>query len=156
MQAKILCKLCKAAAEVMNGLDHDGTVLSPYEEVNVEFFYTIEEKHALSILALAVNDMSSEETVLRQSAYQLLLSFVEFSGKILNGSLESNQMWSRASIRKMINNFLLKHMGNAMNKEGTRKKVLMFILLTFLLLIYSSPQVVPPFHFRILSCQLHV
>ncbi|XP_047962279.1 small subunit processome component 20 homolog [Salvia hispanica] len=147
--AKILCKLCKAAAEVMNGLDHDGTVLSPYEEVNVEFFYTIEEKHALSILALAVNDMSSEETVLRQSAYQLLLSFVEFSGKILNGSLESNQMWSRASIRKMINNFLLKHMGNAMNKEGTRKKIWIEFLSE---MVRKLPREAKLYSYRALCC----
>ncbi|XP_042036651.1 uncharacterized protein LOC121782771 [Salvia splendens] len=51
---------------------------------------------------------------------RLLLSFVEFSGEILNAYPEPDRMWSRA----IVNSFLLKHMGNAMNKEGTGKKVL--------------------------------
>ncbi|XP_047962589.1 small subunit processome component 20 homolog isoform X2 [Salvia hispanica] len=116
--ANILRGLNATSAMEMGGLDHD-TVLSTYEKVNVKFFYTIGEKHALPILAHAVHDMSSEEMILRQSAFRLLLSFVEFSGEILNAYPEPDRMWSRA----IVNSFLLKHMGNAMNKEGTGKKV---------------------------------
>ncbi|KAG6388570.1 hypothetical protein SASPL_149999 [Salvia splendens] len=116
--ANILRGLNATSAMEMGGLDHD-TVLSTYEKVNVKFFYTIGEKHALPILAHAVHDMSSEEMILRQSAFRLLLSFVEFSGEILNAYPETDRMWSRA----IVNSFLLKHMGNAMNKEGTGKKV---------------------------------
>ncbi|XP_042033869.1 small subunit processome component 20 homolog [Salvia splendens] len=116
--ANILRGLNATSAMEMGGLDHD-TVLSTYEKVNVKFFYTIGEQHALPILAHAVHDMSSEEMILRQSAFRLLLSFVEFSGEILNAYPEPDRMWSRA----IVNSFLLKHMGNAMNKEGTGKKV---------------------------------
>ena len=130
MQANILRGLNATSAMEMGGLDHD-TVLSTYEKVNVKFFYTIGEKHALPILAHAVHDMSSEEMILRQSAFRLLLSFVEFSGEILNAYPEPDRMWSRA----IVNSFLLKHMGNAMNKEGTGKKVLMFIFSLFRLLL---------------------
>ncbi|KAG6399207.1 hypothetical protein SASPL_140683 [Salvia splendens] len=137
--AKILCKLCQASADVMISLNYDHTVLAPYKEVNVEFFYNIDEKHALPILALALHDMSSEEEILWESAYDLLLSFVEFSGKILNGSLESNQMWSRASIQHMVNSFLLKHMGNAMNKEGTCKKIWIKLLWAMVLKLPNEP-----------------
>ena len=135
MQANILRDRSEASAEVMNGLETPAP--SPYNEVNAEFYYTIEEKHAIPILSLAVHDMSSEDNTLRGNAYRLLIPFVELSGYILNGSLEPNQMWSRARIWFMVDKFLLKHMGNAMNKRGTCKKVLMFILSLFLLLKFQ-------------------
>ncbi|KAH6786084.1 hypothetical protein C2S51_038539 [Perilla frutescens var. frutescens] len=120
--ANILRELNATSAMEMGGLDYD-KVLSAYEKVNANFFYTIEEEHALPILAHAVHDMSSEEMILRQSAFRLLLSFIEFSGEILNGSLESGQIWSRTSILSTVNYFLLKHMGNAMNNQVAVKKV---------------------------------
>ncbi|KAH6788665.1 hypothetical protein C2S51_003671 [Perilla frutescens var. frutescens] len=120
--AKILRELNATCAMEMSGLDYD-KIFSAYEKVNVNFFYTIEGEHALPILAHAVHEMSSEEMILRQSAFRLLLSFIEFSVEILNGSPESDQIWSRASIQSTVNNFLLKHMGNAMNNEDAVKKV---------------------------------
>ncbi|XP_057768678.1 uncharacterized protein LOC130988750 [Salvia miltiorrhiza] len=125
--AKVLRELNATSAMEMGGLDYD-KVLSAYEKVNVNFFYTIEKEHALPVLAHAVNDMSSEEMILRQSAFRLLLSFVEFCGEILSGSLESDEIWSRASIQPIVNNFLFKHMGNAMNKEGASRKVWLDLL----------------------------
>ncbi|KAL6565119.1 hypothetical protein OROMI_016569 [Orobanche minor] len=119
--AKVLRELNATSAMEMGALDYD-KILSDYEKVNVIFFRTIEKDHALPILGHAVNDMSSEEMILRISAFRLLLSFVEFSGEILSGSLEADQIWSRASIQPIVN-FLLKHMGNAMSKEGDGRKV---------------------------------
>ncbi|KAL6564843.1 hypothetical protein OROMI_016293 [Orobanche minor] len=119
--AKVLRELNATSAMEMGALDYD-KILSAYEKVNVIFFCTIEKDHALPILGHAVNDMSSEEMILRQSAFRLLLSFVEFSSEILSGSLEADQIWSRASIQPIVNNFLLKHMGNAMSKEGDGRK----------------------------------
>lgn len=115
----------------MGGLDYD-KILCAYEKVDVKFFYTIQEEHALPILSHAVHDMSSEELILRQSAFRLLLSFIEFSGEILNGSLKSDLIWSEASIQHIVNKFFLKHMGNAMTKEGAVKKVLNLYLQFFL------------------------
>lgn len=107
----------------IGGLDYD-KVICAYDKVTVEFFYTIQEEHALVILAHSVQDMSSEELILRQSAFRLLLNFIEFSGKILDGSLNSSEVWSVAGIQHLANNFILKHMGNAMGKEGAAQKVL--------------------------------
>ncbi|KAL0281893.1 UNVERIFIED_CONTAM: hypothetical protein Sangu_2982500 [Sesamum angustifolium] len=67
--------------------------------------------------------MSSEELILRQSAYRLLLSFIEFSAEILNRSPKSDLIWSEVSIQHIVHNFFLKHMGNAMDKESAVKKV---------------------------------
>lgn len=106
----------------MGGRDYD-KILGAYEEVNVNFFNTIQEEHALPILAHAVHDMSSEELILRQSAFRLLLSFIEFSGNIMNGLLKSDKIWSEACILHIVNKFFLRHMGDAMNKENAVKKV---------------------------------
>lgn len=131
MQAKILRELNATSEVEMGGLDYD-KILAAYDMVNVEFFYTIREEHVLPILAHSVHDMSSEEMILRQSAFRLLLSFIEFSGEILNGSSKSDHVWSEASIQHIVNNFLLKHMGNAMDKDNSVKKVLNLYLYFFL------------------------
>ncbi|KAG6388566.1 hypothetical protein SASPL_149995 [Salvia splendens] len=102
--ANILRGLNATSAMEMSGLDHD-TVLSTYEKVNVKFFYTIGEKHALPILAHA----------------------------ILNAYPEPDRMWSRA----IVNSFLLKHMGNAMNKEGTGKKMFPANCKSYMLLVLA-------------------
>ncbi|KAL6569638.1 hypothetical protein OROMI_014152 [Orobanche minor] len=120
--AKILRELNATSEVEMGAIDYD-KVLCAYDKVNVKFFYTISEEHALPILAHSVHDMSSEEMILRQSAFRLLLSFVEFSGEILNGSLESDQIWSKDRIQGIVNNVFLKHMGDAMDKEGAVRKV---------------------------------
>ncbi|KAL6493967.1 hypothetical protein OROGR_031876 [Orobanche gracilis] len=120
--AKILRELNATSEVDMGAIDYD-KVLCAYDKVNVKFFYTISEEHALPILAHSVHDMSSEEMILRQSAFRLLLSFIEFSGEILNGSLESDQIWSKDRIQGIVNNVFLKHMGNVMDKEGAVRKV---------------------------------
>lgn len=126
MQATILHELNATSDMDMGGLDYD-KILAAYDKVNLEFFYTIREEHVLPILAHAVHDMSSEDLILRQSAFRLLLSFIEFSGQIFNGSTDSEQIWSKASIKHMVNSFILTHMGNAMVKEGVTKKVPQFV-----------------------------
>lgn len=123
MQAKLLRELNATSAMEMGGLDYD-VVLNAYEKINIEFFYTVREEHASVILSHFVHDMSSDELILRQSAYRIMLLFVEFCGKILDEEVKCNEgHWSGACIRRMINGFLLKHMGDAMNKEAAAQKV---------------------------------
>lgn len=120
--ARILRELNASSVTEIGGLDYD-KVICAYDKVTVEYFYTIQEEHALVILAHSIRDMSSEELILRQSAFRLMLNFIDFSGKILAGSLTSNEVWSVAGIQHLANNFILKHMGNAMGKEGAAQKV---------------------------------
>ncbi|KAG8377667.1 hypothetical protein BUALT_Bualt08G0056700 [Buddleja alternifolia] len=124
--AEILRELNATSEMEIGGLDYD-KILHAYVKVDVDFLTSIREEHALPILAQSVHDMSSEEMILRQSAFRLLLSFIEFSAKILYGD-SSDQKWSEASIQHIVNNFVLKHMGNAMDKEGTVKKVWLDLL----------------------------
>ncbi|XP_011045607.1 PREDICTED: U3 small nucleolar RNA-associated protein 20-like [Populus euphratica] len=126
--AKLLHELNATSATEMGGLDYD-TVFKAYEKVGVGLFYTIPVDQALVILSHCVYDMSSVDITLRHSAYSSLLSFVEFSSAILCGEDQNQQVitncegcWTRASIQRTINKFLLKYMGNAMKARSSVRK----------------------------------
>lgn len=130
--AQIIRGLNATSAMEIGGLDFD-TIVNSYEKINVDFFCATPEEHALVVLSQCVHDMSSEELILRHSAYRCLLSFVEFSSSVLgqggishqesidNMTLSSNS-WSKESIMRLTNKFILKHMGEAMNRETSVKK----------------------------------
>ncbi|KAL3360047.1 hypothetical protein AABB24_016514 [Solanum stoloniferum] len=120
--ANLLRELNATSTVELGDLDYD-TVIAAYEKISADFFQTVPEEHALIILSHAIHDMSSGDLILRQSAYRLLLSFVEFSSQILDRELKSDQESSGAWVRHILSNFFLKHMGTAMNKEDTIQKV---------------------------------
>ncbi|KAK4356825.1 hypothetical protein RND71_022435 [Anisodus tanguticus] len=120
--ANLLRELNATSTVELGDLDYD-TVIAAYEKISAEFFHTVPEEHALIILSHAIHDMSSEDLILRQSAYRLLVSFVEFSSQMLDRELKSEQESSGAWVRHTLSNFFLKHMGTAMNKEDTIQKV---------------------------------
>lgn len=124
----------------MGDRDYD-TIINGYGKITVEFFHTLKEDHALVILSHLIYDMSSEEIILRHSAYTSLLSFLEFSSLILGRDVNNQQevdgamttyaddgYWTGACIQRIINKFLLKHLGEAMNKETPVQKVLLLFL----------------------------
>ncbi|XP_037492635.1 small subunit processome component 20 homolog [Jatropha curcas] len=131
--AKLIHELNATSAIEMGGLDYD-SILSAYEKIDVGLFYTIEEDHALAVLSHCVYDMSSEELILRQSAYRSLLSFVEFCALILGGedkshdgtyeviATNSKYSWTKTSVLRIINKFLLKHIGNTMKDRSSVRK----------------------------------
>lgn len=126
--AKLLREFNALSAVEMDVLDYD-VIIGAYEKINIEFFCNVREEHALVILSHCVHDMSSQDLILRNSAYRLLLLFIDFCRKILYGELESNLgCWSEACIQNTINNFFLKYMGNAMSKETSVLKVWMDLL----------------------------
>lgn len=120
---KFLRELNATTSMDMGSLDYD-RVISAYEQINKDFFYTVKQKHALLILSHAVHDMVSDEMILRQSGYGLLLSFIDFLAEILNqGLILEDLEWGNVTIEKIINKFLLKHMGDAMNNDSSVHKV---------------------------------
>ncbi|KAJ9555652.1 hypothetical protein OSB04_010266 [Centaurea solstitialis] len=126
--AKLLREFNALSAVEMDVLDYD-VIIGAYEKIDIEFFCSVREEHALVILSHCVHDMSSQDLILRNSAYRLLLLFVDFCRKILNGELESKMgCWSESRIQNTINNFFLKYMGNAMGKETAVLKVWMDLL----------------------------
>ncbi|XP_074320646.1 uncharacterized protein LOC141657349 isoform X2 [Silene latifolia] len=114
-------------ATVMGDLDFD-TIISAYEKITADYFYGFPEDQALVILSHCIYDMTSEEIILRQSAYRSLLSFIDFSARIIGkemdeGTMESDgNVWTNVCIQRVVNKFLLKHMGIAMIKETTLRK----------------------------------
>ncbi|KAA8534172.1 hypothetical protein F0562_031635 [Nyssa sinensis] len=140
--AKLVRELNATSAMEMGGLDYD-TVISAYEKITIGFFYTVRKEHALIILSHSVHDMSSEELILRHSAYRLLLSFVEFSAEVLDREVMSDEgYWSGACIQCIINNFLLKHMGDAMNKEASVQKLWIDLLREMVLKLPKVPNLI--------------
>ena len=146
MQAKLVSELNATSAMEMGGLDFD-TIVRAYEKISMEFFYTIPENRAVIILSHCIYDMSSDELILRHSAYRLLVSFVEFSVQILRLEVKSDHeisdamvtsiadgCWTKACIQRLINKFLLKHMTDVMGKETTVHKV--YCILCLCLLIF--------------------
>ncbi|KAK9288950.1 hypothetical protein L1049_017421 [Liquidambar formosana] len=132
--AKLIRELNATSVMEMGDLDYD-TIINAYEKIGIEFFYSVREDHALVILSHFVYHMSSEEIILRHSAYRSLLLFVEFSALILcqeekNQQEISEEMitfvdhgyWTGPCIQRIINKFLLNHLGNAMNKEISVQK----------------------------------
>lgn len=123
LQANLLRELNAPSTSEMGDLDYD-TILGAYDKIKIDFFYNVREEYALVILSHFVHDMSSEELILRQSAYRVMLLFVEFSGQILDQDVNNEKgCWSAACIERIINKFLLKYMGDAMNKEASVQKV---------------------------------
>ncbi|KAH9620789.1 hypothetical protein KSS87_018169 [Heliosperma pusillum] len=114
-------------ATVMGDLDFD-TIISAYEKITADYFYGFREDQALVILSHCIYDMVSEEIILRQSAYRSLLSFIDFSARIIGKEIDEGTMecegnlWTDVCIQRVVNKFLLKHMGNAMIKETTLRK----------------------------------
>lgn len=118
-------------------LDYD-VIIGAYEKINIEFFCNAQADQSLAILSHCVHDMSSQDLLLRDSAYRLLLMFLDFCEKILNGELETNMgKWSEASIQNIVNYFFLKYMGEAMDKETSVKKVNISIYISCYIYIYN-------------------
>ncbi|GAB4851882.1 hypothetical protein Ancab_031281 [Ancistrocladus abbreviatus] len=130
--AELIHQLNATSAMEMGDLDFD-TIINAYAKINVEYFSSVREGPALVILSHCVHDMSSDELILRHSAYRSLLSFVEFCAlvcsKEVNNQVMSKHMmdvgdycWTKATVQHIVNKFFLKHMGDAMSKGSSVQK----------------------------------
>ncbi|XVE81263.1 hypothetical protein DITRI_Ditri15bG0049500 [Diplodiscus trichospermus] len=117
----------------LDELDYD-TIGKAYEDIGIGFFHAVPLEHALLILSQCVYDMSSEELILRHHAYRLLLTFLDFCAKILGREVKDDHetaeemmtddegCWTRACVQRIINKFLLKHMGHAISRGASVRK----------------------------------
>ncbi|XP_068649715.1 uncharacterized protein [Aristolochia californica] len=137
--AKLIHSLNAVSTEEIGDLDYDARV-NAYDKITPELFFTLGEDSALVILSHCVYDMSCEELILRQSASKSLLSFLKFSAVLLgpeeasqqdmvlnneicgNGQPVTDVGWTRTSILRIVNKFLLKLVGKAMTKDITVQK----------------------------------
>ncbi|KAL9232759.1 hypothetical protein vseg_007829 [Gypsophila vaccaria] len=126
-----ICSMVKHVRDLnatsMGELDFD-IIIGAYEKITADYFYDFREDQALVILSHCIYDMTSDEIILRQSAYRSLISFIDFSARVIgketNEVTEANNesLWTDACIQRIVNKFLLKHMGTAISKETTLRK----------------------------------
>ncbi|KAL2923314.1 Small subunit processome component 20-like protein [Bienertia sinuspersici] len=130
--AKLICELNATSTKEMGDLDFD-IIVNAYDNITTEYFVGVREDQALVILSHCIYDVKSDEIVLRQSAYKSLLSFIEFSALIIGQGMRTMEVpeqkmaiddshWTHNHIQRIVNNFLLKHMGDAMSKVTTMQK----------------------------------
>ncbi|KAL8136927.1 hypothetical protein V2J09_002928 [Rumex salicifolius] len=104
-------------------LDFD-TIIEAYDKISEELFCGISVEHAEVILSHCIHHMTSEELLLRHSAYRSLLVFVDFSASVIGNEVAGSKVsdekmevdgscWNETSIRRVIEKFLLKYMGDA-------------------------------------------
>ncbi|MBA0870529.1 hypothetical protein Goshw_013714, partial [Gossypium schwendimanii] len=131
--ARHVRQLNATSAFELDELDYD-TIGQAYEGIGIGFFHSVPVEHALLILSQTVYDMSSDELILRHYAYRLLLTFLDFSAKILGQEVTDHHetaeeimkvdegCWTRACVQCIINKFLLKHMGDAISRGTSVRK----------------------------------
>ncbi|GMH20278.1 hypothetical protein Nepgr_022119 [Nepenthes gracilis] len=147
--AELICELNATSAMEIGDLDYD-TIVNAYDKINVEYFYSVREAHALMILSNCIHGMSSGELILRHSAYRSLISFVEFCALICRQEEKNQEMsermmevgnspWTKAGIRRIVNKFLLKHMGDAMSKGTSVQKEWLELLREMVLKLSEVP-----------------
>ncbi|KAF7849855.1 hypothetical protein BT93_L0220 [Corymbia citriodora subsp. variegata] len=136
---ELIKELNATSSMEIEGLDYD-RITNAYENISFDLFYSVEVDHALIVLSQFVYDMSSEELILRHSAYRSLHAFVEFSTKIIDRDTKGvekmpegmlvpdSSCWTKSSVEHIVDKFLLKHLGEAMRKKTSIRKEWMDLL----------------------------
>ncbi|GAB2295684.1 hypothetical protein Dimus_029838 [Dionaea muscipula] len=144
--ALLLCQLNATSSVEMGELDYD-TVVSAYDKIDVHYFANVRVDHALVILSHCIHDMSSEDLLLRHCAYRSLQSFVEFCASVCSQDQPvsdhimqvDDSDWTKACIQRLVNKFLLKHMGNIITKGTSDRKDWIDLLREMVLKLSAVP-----------------
>lgn len=121
------------SAMEVDDLDYE-KIVKAYVEINEDFFNKSSEQHAMIILSQSIYNISSESIMLRGSAQKLLSSFIDFSASILCEEASAHSefgkevkiaagSWTGDRILCILRNFILKHIGDAINRGGIIIKV---------------------------------
>ncbi|VVA98294.1 unnamed protein product [Arabis nemorensis] len=116
----------------VDDLDYE-TIVNAYGKIDADFFNKTLPQHMMIILSQCIYNISSEELSLKDSARNLLGSFIEFLASILcqEGSGQSDigkevakadASWTRDGILWIVNKFLLQHIGDAINRGNSNGK----------------------------------
>lgn len=114
-------------------LDYE-KIVNAYVDVNADYFMKSSEQHTMIILSQSIFNVSSESIMLRGSAQKLLSSFIDFSASILCQEASAHSdfgkevkiadvSWTGDRILHILRNFILKHIGDAINRGGIIIKV---------------------------------
>ncbi|GAB2249577.1 hypothetical protein Droror1_Dr00012936 [Drosera rotundifolia] len=147
--ANLLCQLNATSAAEMENLDYD-TILGAYDSLDMQYFSNLEVDHALVILSHCIHDMSSDELILRQCAYGLLRSFVDFCASVCSQEIEDKELsdhmmevnetgWTKTCVQRIVSKFFFKHMGSAFAQGSTARKEWIDLLREMILKLSMFP-----------------
>jgi U3 small nucleolar RNA-associated protein 20 len=116
------------SAMEVDDLDYE-KIVNAYVEINADFFIKSSEQHTMIILSQCIYNVSSESIMLRGSAQKLLSSFIDFSASILCREAPAHSefgkevknadvSWTGDRVLCILRNFILKHIGDAINRGG--------------------------------------
>ncbi|KAJ0257757.1 hypothetical protein HA466_0085710 [Hirschfeldia incana] len=123
--AKCVSDMNATSPMEVDDLDYE-TIMDAYAKIDVDFFNESSEKHMMIILSQSLYNITSKEVTLRDCACNLLCTFIEFSSSILGQEAtthfdsgkevsKSVASWTGDRVLWIMNNFILKHIGDAVN-----------------------------------------
>uniref|UniRef100_A0A1J3F7J7 U3 small nucleolar RNA-associated protein 20 n=2 Tax=Noccaea caerulescens TaxID=107243 RepID=A0A1J3F7J7_NOCCA len=103
------------------------TIIDAYARIDTDFFNKSSEQHMMIILSQSLYNITSPEVTLKDCACNLLCTFIEFSASILcqealahsdigKEVAKSVASWTGDRVLWIMNNFILKHIGDAVNR----------------------------------------
>ncbi|KAL1222676.1 hypothetical protein V5N11_004427 [Cardamine amara subsp. amara] len=126
LMAKCVSHMNATSPMEVDDLDYE-TIRKAYGKIDADFFAKFSEQHIMIILSQSLYNLSSSDVTLKDCAFNLLCTFIEFSASILcqeasahsdNGKevSKSDASWTGDGVLWIINKFILKHIGDALNR----------------------------------------
>ncbi|KAG5385531.1 hypothetical protein IGI04_037001 [Brassica rapa subsp. trilocularis] len=123
--AKCVSDMNATSPMEVDDLDYE-TIMDAYAKIDVDFLNESSEQDMMIILSQSLYNMASKEVMLKDCACNLLCTFIEFSASILSqeASAHSNNgkevsksvaRWTGDRVLWIMNKFILKHIGDAVN-----------------------------------------
>ncbi|KAL0795429.1 hypothetical protein Bca101_066806 [Brassica carinata] len=124
--AKCVSDMNSTSPMEVDDLDYE-TIMDSYAKIDVDFFNECSEQHMMIILSQSLYNITSKEVILRDCACNLLCTFIEFSASILCQEASAHSdigkevpksvaSWTGDHVLWIMNKFILKHIGDAVNK----------------------------------------
>lgn len=129
LQAKCVRDMNAISPMEVDDLDYE-TIVNAYGKIDADFFNKSSSQHMMIILSQSIYNISSDELSLKDSARNLLGSFIEFLASILcqeaSGQSDigkevakADASWTIDRILSIVNKFLLQHIGDAINRGNS-------------------------------------
>ncbi|KAJ4916552.1 ARM repeat superfamily protein [Raphanus sativus] len=124
--AKCISDMNATSPMEVDDLDYE-TIMDAYAKIDVDFFNESSEQHMMIIISQSLYNIASKEVTLRDCACNLLCTFIEFSASILDQEASAHSdigkevsksvaSWTGDRVLWIMNKFILKHIGDAVNK----------------------------------------
>lgn len=133
LQAKCVSDMNATSPMKVDDLDYE-TIMDAYAKIDVDFLNESSEQHMMIILSQSLYNMTSKEVMLKDCACNLLCTFIEFSASLLCQEASAHSdigkevsksvaRWTGDRVLWIMNKFILKHIGDAVNNGISCGKV---------------------------------